>query len=533
VVPGGTIWRKFLPPSYDEPLGDAQTRRVQLFKRWICLISIAIDIGILFGMRGVPQFSKRAVDAFASINIPLLTIDLVIGELAMRRARSKRMWRFCIDTCAIIEAFTILVWIQLTGSLTSYFQFAGLALILGYRHWYDYHSALVMAVALVVFHVGAVGLEAAGWLRPESLFVALPGGVYEASTYRVFATVSFLTLYLLAFGGGNLMVDRFREKDILIAEAHEQNKLGRFSGRTFASRYELDELLGRGGMGEIYHGRALEDGTEVAVKILHAHLCTDTGILERFRREAQAAARLPGRRIAQVIEAGRAMPDGEPYIVMEYLRGEDLGGYLRRKGRLSAIELVPIVREIASALEEAHDAGIVHRDLKPPNVFLTHDGRVVLLDFGISKIQGAGETLTATAEVLGSPGWMAPEQARGQLAAIGPGVDVFALAAIAFRALTGRQAFPSGDLASSVFEVCNVDPPPPTSLAPELPPAIDDVVALGLAKSVTKRYARAVELANDLAAAASGAALPADRTARARALRRDAELGATLVSGRG
>ncbi|HEX9102258.1 MAG TPA: serine/threonine-protein kinase, partial [Polyangia bacterium] len=211
----------------------------------------------------------------------------------------------------------------------------------------------------------------------------------------------------------------------------------------------------------------------------------------------------------------------------ELLRGEDLGALLRRRGRISLGELLPIVDRLAEALTAAHALGVVHRDLKPGNVFLVENdaaGPVRLLDFGISRMAESPSqvALTQTSMVLGTPGYLAPEQVAPRFGDVGPATDLFALGALAFRALTGENAFVANNAAQAAYAALNVQPPPPSQLRPDLPADVDAVIALALAKRLEDRYADAAAFARDLRAASAGAL---DRDVRTRARRaRSSEL---------
>jgi serine/threonine-protein kinase len=330
--------------------------------------------------------------------------------------------------------------------------------------------------------------------------------------------LTLLVGYTLTFIAMNFFAVTLREKEAALSTARrdlaravdETRSQGRLCGLVLADRYELHELLGRGGMGEVYRGRDLDDGHPVAVKVLHAHLVDRKGMRDRFHREALLLARISEAHVAKVLECG-ATADGHEYIVMEHLSGEDLGTRLRRRGTFPTTELVDLVDKIAIALEAAHAAGVVHRDLKPENVFLLEGSdEVRLLDFGIARFQ-EGDGLTVTMELLGTPGYMAPEQVRGDPREIGPHTDVFALGAIVYRALTGNNAFPSRAPASALYEALHWSPPPPTSVRPDLPEDVDHVLALALAKRRADRYARPWRLAHELRLAVLGALDEASR----------------------
>jgi hypothetical protein len=348
-------------------------------------------------------------------------------------------------------------------------------------------------------------------------------GGYTANTLTVMLVVSaaaaaaiFLTHRLRAL---------LREKDDALSQVKRdlvrvtaEFQPGRLTGATLDGKFLLEELLGRGGMGEVY--RARDDAQhEVAVKVLFAHLHESTGALERFRREAEVVAKLPRHLVAPVVAVGET-GDGLHYLVMELLRGEDLGARLRRRGRISLGEVLPIVDRLCEALTAAHALGVVHRDLKPGNVFLVDNdavGPVRLLDFGISRMMESPShvALTQTSMVLGTPGYLAPEQVAPRVGAVGPATDLFALGALVHRALTGENAFVANNPAQAAYAALNVQPPPPSKLRPDLPAGVDDVVALALAKRLEDRYADAAAFARDLRAASSGT-LDADVHARAR-----------------
>jgi serine/threonine protein kinase len=318
-----------------------------------------------------------------------------------------------------------------------------------------------------------------------------------------------------------------------LRRAVDQARVGRLSG-TRLGEFAIDELLGRGGMGEVYAARRTSDGKDVAIKLLHAHLGADELLRARFRREAEVVTRMPAGTVAHVFQFGTSS-DGYDYIVMERLRGEDMGALLKRRDRLDLAEVVHIVERIAAGLDGAHALGVVHRDLKPQNVFLCGEldtGQIPdvrLLDFGVARLGEAlaATAMTATAAVIGTPGYMSPEQATG--ADIGPSADVFALGAIAYRALTGKPAFPSRNPASALFEALHHEPPPPSEVVPGLPDDVDAVIALALAKKSTERYQTAGEMARDLALAAR-AELGETARARAASLERSAEATAATMT---
>jgi serine/threonine-protein kinase len=272
---------------------------------------------------------------------------------------------------------------------------------------------------------------------------------------------------------------------------------GRYTDQDIGS-YHLDVLIGRGAMGEIYQARNTLTGADAAVKLLHPTALGDPMYVKRFLREAQAAASLVSPNVVRVFDIGTT--DAEvPYIAMERLYGQDLATEIRTKGHLSLSEVRMLVSQIAVGLEAARLKEIVHRDLKPHNVFGITEGSArtwKILDFGVSKMNSSG-TLTE-GHIVGTPAYMAPEQARGQ--EVDHRADVYALAAIAFRALTGRPVYTGKDVPSTLHDVVYRGVPQPSKIR-SLPADIDRVLAIGLAKNPDQRFATALELAEWLAAA--------------------------------
>jgi serine/threonine-protein kinase len=271
---------------------------------------------------------------------------------------------------------------------------------------------------------------------------------------------------------------------------------GRWTGQTMGG-FTFGLVLGRGGMGEVYEATA-GDGTPAAVKLLNARATTSANLVERFHREMEVAARLESPHIVKVLAlSGADAP--VPFIAMERLHGVDLATRLR-DGRLPSDELVVLLDQVAQGLEVARLANIVHRDLKPHNLYLHSNAMWKILDFGVSKLLGVDGTLTGEG-IVGTPQYMAPEQASG--GEITHRCDVYALGAIAYRCLTGRSPFRGNDLSALVYQVVNAPPERPTTFA-RLPEAIEDVLAIAMAKQPEQRFASAVELARAFVAARRG-----------------------------
>ena len=296
------------------------------------------------------------------------------------------------------------------------------------------------------------------------------------------------------------------QREALLAEARAEldralkiGGPGRFTEQVVGS-YRLGVLIGRGGMGEVYEAHSVTDQREAAVKLLHPGTLGEPTHVTRFLREAETASRLDCPNVVRVLEVGTTT--GEvPFLAMERLRGHDLAHQLRRQRKLQLPQAVVLAVEISVGLEAARLAGIVHRDLKPHNVFhAEHDGARVwkILDFGVSKSGGTG-TLTR-GHVVGTPAYMAPEQARGE--DVDHRADVYSLAALIYRAVTGHPAFSGKDVPSTLYDVVYRVPTQPSILAP-VSADIDRVLAFGLAKNPADRCATAAELAQWFALAVS------------------------------
>jgi eukaryotic-like serine/threonine-protein kinase len=299
------------------------------------------------------------------------------------------------------------------------------------------------------------------------------------------------------------------QREALLAEARAEldralkvGGPGRYTDQMIGS-FKLGLLIGRGGMGEVYEAQGPTG--EAAVKLLHAGTMSDPTHLTRFVREAQTAAKLDTPHVVRVLEVGTTA--GEiPFLAMERLRGHDLAHQLRKQRRIQLGEARTLALHVSQGLEAAREAGIVHRDLKPHNVFLGQDGRWKILDFGVSKSGGTG-TLTK-GHVIGTPAYMAPEQARGEN--VDHRADVYSLAAILYRSVTGHPAFTGKDVPTTLYDVVYRVPTQPSMLV-QLPADVDRVLAIGLAKHTRDRFSSATELADWFAAAVTDELTPEQR----------------------
>ncbi|MEZ4335611.1 MAG: serine/threonine-protein kinase [Sandaracinaceae bacterium] len=282
-------------------------------------------------------------------------------------------------------------------------------------------------------------------------------------------------------------------------------------GRTLAGRYRLDRTLGKGGMGVVYAGEDTELGRPVAVKVLLPELIESAELLARFFQEARTAAALSHPHVIDVYDLGE--DDGLAYIVMELLEGESLETRLRREGRLRADALLPILLPVIEALGVAHERGIIHRDLKPENVFIarTPNGEETpkLLDFGIAKLLEGGVVQTQAGAMLGTPGYMSPEQMRG-VGDLTAASDVWGVGVILFRALAGRLPFETDghNPMNLLMTMMMNDAPRLCDVAPDVPEALGAAVDLALKRSPETRHRDMHELREALVEAVADRAAP-------------------------
>jgi serine/threonine-protein kinase len=276
-------------------------------------------------------------------------------------------------------------------------------------------------------------------------------------------------------------------------------------GAVLQDSYRIVRLIGEGGMGAVYEGTQLRLNRRVAIKVMSRELTSNQEALGRFRREAELTSQLGHPNIVQVLDFATA-PTGEPYLAMEFLEGEDLDQRLRRVGRMPLGAVASIVKQVGSALSATHAKGIVHRDLKPANIFLVNlDGDadfVKVLDFGIAKAKVAATRLTRASVVIGTPNYMAPEQAAGKVDLIDPASDQWSLAAIAYEMLAGRGPFTGDDVASLLYQVVHEEPPRLSDSVPGLPSALEKVVMRALSKKQEDRFPNIREFARAFESAA-------------------------------
>ena len=275
-------------------------------------------------------------------------------------------------------------------------------------------------------------------------------------------------------------------------------------GTLIARKYRVERLIGRGGMGIVVEARHRDLGARVAIKLLLPQVMSHAGVVDRFMREARAAAGLQSRHVARVLDVG-TLESGEPYMVMEYLEGEDLARRGRAGGPFAVVEAVDHIVHACDALAEAHARGIVHRDVKPANLFLTADPdgvpMIKLLDFGVSKMIGEADgdlALTQTRMILGSALYMSPEQMRSARD-VDHRTDIYALGVCLFRMIGGKPPYMADSFAELCVMVYTSEPEPLCALRPDVPQGLAQVIERCIARDPEHRYPSVAELVRALA----------------------------------
>lgn len=283
-------------------------------------------------------------------------------------------------------------------------------------------------------------------------------------------------------------------------------------------KYRIIRLLGEGGMGAVYEGENARIHRRVAIKVLHGGVAQSEDAVQRFEREAQAAGRIGSEHIVEVLDLGN-LPSGDRYMVMEYLEGEPLSSRIAGRGRLAPPAIAGLAIELLEGLKAAHDAGIVHRDLKPDNVFLlaSRGGRkdfVKIVDFGISKFNAMGGefSMTRTGAVMGTPYYMAPEQAKGERT-VDHRVDLYAVGVILYEAAAGEVPFNAETFNELLFKIVLENATPLTEKVPGIDPSFANIVARAMARNPAERYQTAAEIQADLKAWMSGQVIEPGMTA--------------------
>jgi eukaryotic-like serine/threonine-protein kinase len=292
------------------------------------------------------------------------------------------------------------------------------------------------------------------------------------------------------------------------ADSRKQRERRDLVGRTIDGKFKVRAVIGEGGMGSVFEAEQLTIRRLVAIKVLHPSQARKAVAVKRFHQEARAVGAIGHPNICEVYDMG-SLEDGSPYLVLERLTGQTLSARIASEGRLRWSEAVDVMTQVASGLIAAHERGILHRDIKPENVFLSQrpgcPAIVKLLDFGVSKVLTTtprsgdfdDETLTKTGMVMGTPYYMAPEQARGERDLDGR-VDVYACGVVLYEILTGKRPFHGGNYNALLLAILTGTPAPLRSLEPTVPSSLERVVAMAMARSRHDRTPTAAALRDGL-----------------------------------
>src|SRR4051794_28422096 len=267
-------------------------------------------------------------------------------------------------------------------------------------------------------------------------------------------------------------------------------------GEVLADRYELEELVGTGGMSSVYraHDRLLD--RKVALKILHQHYSSDDDYVERFKHEARSVAALSHPNIVTVIDRGEH--GGRQYIVFEYVEGETLKRLIERRGPAPVPNAIELGIQVARGLAFAHQQGLIHRDVKPQNVLLNGDGRAKVTDFGIARSLNVQHGMTQTGTVLGTSDYIAPEQAQGQR--VDEHSDVYSLGVVMYELLTSEVPFPGENFVAVAMRHINEPPPPIRDKRPDVSPRLEAAVQKAMAKDPADRFPTMIDFCHELEA---------------------------------
>ncbi|HEY1556768.1 MAG TPA: serine/threonine-protein kinase [Kofleriaceae bacterium] len=486
--------------------------------RWFCLIALGMVIGGGASVLIVPGDPTAAKLLVASVAVAITGIVFLYrrtSDLARFRNRSTLVAYYVL-------ALTVLTSVPFFGGfspvvvlffLAVYFIGLGSSARLATAVWLTCAVGQAVIAGLVIAGLRDPGLVDGGLLdtRVQVLILVLVEMVL-ACTFGLARLSRRASLLAVGELERAIRVGAQREAQLLEAREELDRALrvgrGRFSEQVIAG-YELGDVIGRGAMGEVYAATDPRDGSPAAIKLLSSASLGNPDHIQRFFRELSTAVQIRSPHVVRVIEIGERPV---PYLVMERLDGKNLAEILRGRRKLSVARVVELVAHVGEGLAAAAAAGVIHRDIKPHNLF-HHQGAWKILDFGVARFAEHGDTLTS-GQIVGTPAYMSPEQARGDT--VDPRTDLYALAAVAYRALTGQPPFAAREVADTLYRVVHTAPTRPSRLV-SLPRDVELVLAIGLAKRAADRFANSGELVAAFAAAA-GDALAEPLRDRARAL---------------
>ncbi|MFN0250295.1 MAG: serine/threonine-protein kinase [Kofleriaceae bacterium] len=509
-----------------DALRDEEVGRTRVFLKigWVVALGV---VAMVLVTPGDPRI--------ATALLSLVGVGLVAS--AWIHVRLRDPMKFSQRTLSAL-AFLCVVCGQLGILYVGVFTAAPLITMLG-LYFFCRTENLAAAISMLVISAGAHAVEAAlviaDVIDDPGFYPARPGASVQA---QIAGQLCIQGGYVIGFVMARLgrraslqAIDELQVATRLAAQREEQVQElrqdldralkiggpGRFTGHTVGA-WELGPVLGRGAMGEVYEATHAKTGAGAAVKLLRRELLGARDYVERFLREVRTASSFDSPHVVRVLDASTP-EDPIPYFAMERLQGQSLGDLLRKRATLPRHRMLQVVSQISTVLDIAAAANIVHRDIKPHNLFLDETngeaGVWKLLDFGVAHLGKSDGTLTQGA-VIGTPTYMAPEQARGH--AVDPRADVYAFAAVVYRSVTGQVPFVGRDTPALLYAVVHSMPVRPGAMA-SVSPQLEAVLAIGLAKSREQRFQTAGELAAAIDAADRGE-LSAELKARANAILR-------------
>jgi len=489
-----------------ETLHVQEIERTRVFTTTVVIFAglVAISLSLIGG----DPVAKRVL---------LVALAAIAGSCGWLR------WTLRSDENYSVARTTIVAYVAVLGAFTGIWYFgvfspAAIVLPFGLSFFslgQNQRAAFAVYAACAVLQAGLMILVASGVVRDVGLVRASSLTFLEHVVVIVLVQVTIVATYLIhrkareatlhAIEQHDRVVRSLAHRDALLREARQDlaqamqaGGVGRWT-EEMVGGFRLGRVLGRGAMGEVYEAaREGGNGEPAAVKLLHPHVLAQAELVQRFVREARIVAGLNAANVVRVLDV--STPDEPvPWFAMERLVGQDLADHLREHKRMGLKGAVAMLRQVGLGLDAARAAGVVHRDLKPRNLFLTSSQVWKILDFGVARVS-TEETLTKD-QIVGTPNYMAPEQANG--ARVTHRTDLFALGVIAYRVLTGRPAFEGEATAEILYKVVHSMPPQPTALA-SLPPAMDLVLAVALAKNPADRFDSGAELARAVEEASRG-----------------------------
>ncbi|HMG21913.1 MAG TPA: serine/threonine-protein kinase [Kofleriaceae bacterium] len=505
-----------------DALHAEEVRRTRALLRvgWVIAVGVAIALPIVPGDRRIAW----ALDA-------VLAVGVIGSAWTYRELRDPARYRAARMNLLAIAG---IVCGQLGIFYVGAFSAAPLMVALG-LYFFCRTENTASAIAIYAIAAGTHALEAAlvttGAIRDPGFYpVSQHASIGTQLAGQITLQVAYGMCFWLARATRRTSLDAIEQlqhatrlaaqREVQLAElrrdlhrAREVGSHGRFTDHTVGG-WQLGSVLGRGAMGEVYEARHAATGGAAAVKLLRRELLSEPRHVERFIREVQVASAIDSPHVVRVIEAATPA-DGLPFLAMERLRGETLAEILQRDA-LTGVDLAEMLAQLGRAFEHARAAGVVHRDIKPHNLFRCDDGTWKVLDFGVAALADSSSTLTHGG-VIGTPAYMAPEQARGE--PVDHRADVYALGAVIYRCVTGRVPFTAGDTPSLLYAVIHDMPLRPSAIA-RVDLDLERVMLLALAKARDARLGSVAELVAACDAAATGA-LPEDLVRRAAALARD------------